>query len=86
MIKRRRFKQSISLADRLTENVDQMRRELDALPPGPERDNMLRRIRQNETASQIEKWLGSPGLQPPTELAGLGRPTLKAPGSRSPDR
>jgi hypothetical protein len=36
------------------------------LPPGPEKDALLKRIRQLETASHLNEWLTSPGLQPPT--------------------
>ena len=68
MIRRRRFKQTISLADRLMEKVEQLRQQLSELPPGPERDSVARRIRQCETAAHIEDWLRSPGLQPPTAL------------------
>ena len=35
------------------------------LKPGPQRDGLLRKIRQLETASRINEWLTSPGLQPP---------------------
>jgi hypothetical protein len=35
------------------------------LKPGPERDGLLKKIRQLETASHINEWLSSPGLQPP---------------------
>jgi hypothetical protein len=35
------------------------------LPPGPQRDGLLKKIRQLETASHISEWLNSPGLQPP---------------------
>jgi hypothetical protein len=34
-------------------------------PPGPERDRLLRRAREMETASHMQKWLTSPWLQPP---------------------
>jgi hypothetical protein len=36
------------------------------LPPGPQKDALLRKIRQLETASHMNEWLTSPGLQPPT--------------------
>jgi hypothetical protein len=36
------------------------------LPPGPQKDALLRKIRQLETASHTGEWLSSPGLQPPT--------------------
>jgi hypothetical protein len=34
------------------------------LPPGPERDTALRKIRQAETASRLNSWASSPGIQP----------------------
>jgi hypothetical protein len=36
------------------------------LPHGKLKDQLLQRARQLETASQINLWLSSPGLQPPT--------------------
>jgi hypothetical protein len=36
-----------------------------SLPPGPQKDRLLKKIRQLETASHIDEWLSSPGLQPP---------------------
>jgi hypothetical protein len=36
------------------------------LPYGKLKQQLLRRARQLETASQISRWLSSPGLQPPT--------------------
>ena len=35
------------------------------LPPSPQKDVLLRKIRQLETASHINEWLTSPGLRPP---------------------
>lgn len=35
------------------------------LKPGPQRDALLRKIRQLETGSHVSEWLSSPGLQPP---------------------
>jgi hypothetical protein len=32
---------------------------------GPKKDQLLKRIRQLETASHLKDWLLSPGLQPP---------------------
>ena len=37
----------------------------DALPPGPERDALLKKARQADTASYLSQRLTSPGLQPP---------------------
>ena len=35
------------------------------LKPGPQKDALLRKIRQLDTATHISEWLSSPGLQPP---------------------
>ena len=35
------------------------------LKPGPQRDGLLRKIRQLETALDMNEWLASPGLRPP---------------------
>ena len=35
-------------------------------PPGPFKDELLKKIRQLETANQVNEWLSSPRLQPPT--------------------
>jgi hypothetical protein len=32
---------------------------------GPQRDALVKKIRQLETASHMNEWLRSPGLQPP---------------------
>ena len=36
------------------------------LPPGQQKNGLLEKIRQLETASRLNEWLSSPGLQPPT--------------------
>lgn len=36
-----------------------------AMPPGPERDGLLKRARQMDVTSHLREWLSSPGLQPP---------------------
>jgi hypothetical protein len=38
------------------------------LKPGPRKDGLLRKIGQLDTASHINEWLTSPGLQPPKPL------------------
>jgi hypothetical protein len=65
MKKRRRFKQSISFHDRLASFAQDARDEAARLPPGNERDDMLRRARQADTAAHLDEWANSPGLQPP---------------------
>ena len=64
MQKRRRFKQTTSLEERLAEEAIRLRTKAKSLPPGPERESLLRKARQDETASHMSEWLNSPGLQP----------------------
>jgi hypothetical protein len=52
-------------SERLAEVAQQLEDQAEALPPGTERDTLLRKARQTRTASQIDGWLSSSGLQPP---------------------
>jgi hypothetical protein len=65
MEQRRRFKQTVSLKDRLSAFVRAMQERAEITPPGPERDEILKKVRQAETASHLDNWATSPGLQPP---------------------
>ena len=65
MSKRRRFKQTFSLEERLADEARRLRDEAELLPHGPVRDEALRKARQAETGSRMSEWLRSPGLQPP---------------------
>jgi hypothetical protein len=67
MQRRRRIKQTISLHDRLAAWAKAARELADALPAGPERDALLRKARRADTASHLQDWLDSAGLQPPTK-------------------
>ena len=64
-MQRRRFKQTQSLEERLSEEAKRLREEAKSLPPGAVREEMIRKARQAETASRMNEWLTSPGLQPP---------------------
>ncbi|RZN16384.1 hypothetical protein CWO90_39895 [Bradyrhizobium sp. Leo121] len=64
-MKRRRFKQVLSLRDRLVEHAKAARQQAKKLPPAKERENLLRRARQSETASRIDEWLSSPCARAP---------------------
>jgi hypothetical protein len=66
MQERRRFKQLDPLGSRLSEEAQRLRKEARGIPPGVERDGLVRRARQAETASRMSEWLSSKGLQPPT--------------------
>ena len=65
MQRRRRFKQTVSLEERLSQEAERLRKEAKSLPPGPQREDALRKARQAETGSHMSEWLRSPGLQPP---------------------
>ena len=58
--RRRRFKQSLSLEERLSEDSKVLRDQLDTSPPGATREELLRRIRQNDVAVRMSEWLRSP--------------------------
>ena len=64
-MQRRRFKQTLTFPDRLKNFADYLKAKAAELRPGPERDALLKRARQAETASHIDEWANSPGLQPP---------------------
>ena len=65
MQQRRRFKQLISLSMRLEEEAARLRSQAKILPQGWDRENLIRKARQVETAARIDEWLASPGLRPP---------------------
>ena len=52
------------------ENIAAEKAKLEAqiakLKPGAQMDALRKKIRQLETASHMNEWLSSPGLQPPT--------------------
>ena len=65
MQKRRRFKQTQSLEQRLADEAVRLREQAKLLPPGLVREQVLRRARQAETSSHVSEWLRSPGLRAP---------------------
>jgi hypothetical protein len=56
-----------SLEIRISQRVKELEDQAWRMPPGHERDMLLRRARQTETASRINEWLTSPGLRSPTK-------------------
>ena len=64
MSKHSRFKQSASLEARLSDEAQALRKQAESLPPGPDREAMLRKARQDETTAHLTAWLLSPGLRP----------------------
>jgi hypothetical protein len=65
MFRRRRFKQVKTLVERLADEAKRLREEAKSLPPGIERDRLVRKARQDEVALHVTEWLKSPGLRPP---------------------
>jgi hypothetical protein len=62
---RRRSKQLLTLQDRLSAWAISVRSQASKLPPGPERDALLKKASQADAASHLSDWVNSPGLQPP---------------------
>jgi len=56
---------SASFQERLSAFMEDERKKASLLPPGPEREIALRKIRQAETASHLHDWANSLALQPP---------------------
>jgi hypothetical protein len=61
----RRTKPTTAFEDRLVDQAQQDTQRAKTMPPGPERDILMRRARQSETAAHLSEWISSPGLQPP---------------------
>jgi hypothetical protein len=64
--RRRRFKQTVSLKDRLLAVSREALERAQALPPGKERDALLKLARRTKITAEFDDWLASPGLQPPS--------------------
>jgi hypothetical protein len=64
-MERRRIKHVASFEERLAELARRLREQAKTLPPGKERDGLMRRARQAEITSHLNEWLTSPGLASP---------------------
>jgi hypothetical protein len=60
-----RNKPSKAFEDRLAEQAQTDKQRARMMPPGPERDALMRKARQYVTAAHLNEWISSPGLQPP---------------------
>jgi hypothetical protein len=65
MERRFRFRLKQSLTERLLSEAARARQLASSLPPGKEREDLLRKARDADVAAHIDDWLRSPGLQPP---------------------
>jgi hypothetical protein len=65
-MRRRYFKNTLTFSERLAKVAKQFREEAETKPPGPERDELIKKAHQADTAAHIDQWVSSPGLRPPT--------------------
>jgi hypothetical protein len=71
MHRRRRFKQSLSLKDRLASFAKEASEKASKLPPGPDRDIFLKKARQADVACCVDEWASDCGRQTPPEISSL---------------
>jgi hypothetical protein len=60
-MERRRSKRFLTLKDRLALYANEVREGASLLPPGIERDILIKKARQADTASQLEDWAEAAG-------------------------
>jgi hypothetical protein len=65
LLNRRRFKQTQTLEQRLAVFAQDARLQADRLEPGPEKDALLQKAREADTASHLSDWVGPQELPPP---------------------
>jgi hypothetical protein len=56
----------VATEERWRQQAEAARQEAEDLPFGQRREALIREARRWRTASQIDQWLSSPELQPPT--------------------
>ena len=77
---RRRFKHASTLQDRIVEWAQALRTVAAEMEPGPDRDALLKKVRQAEVAMHLDDWANSHGLRPPVN----DRKSPAAPGNVDP--
>jgi hypothetical protein len=55
----------VPFEERLEREAGRLKQAGIALPPGRERDELIKKSRQIKIAAHLNDWLKSPGLQPP---------------------
>jgi hypothetical protein len=63
-MQRSQSKQTEPLQDRIASFIREIREKASRLPPGKEKDDLLRRVRLADAASHVSDWVNSPSLQP----------------------
>jgi hypothetical protein len=66
-MQRKRIKHAKTFEERLQNDAIRLREQARTMPPGKERELLLRKARQIDTAAHINEWLTSPGLRPPSQ-------------------
>ncbi len=59
------MRSTISIEQKWHQQSEAAKSAAEKLPQGKEREHLLRKASQLETASHINEWLSSPSLQPP---------------------
>ena len=65
IVRRKRTKHELSFEERLLGAAQDARTAARKLPPGKEREILLRSARESEAAVTINRWISSPGLRAP---------------------
>lgn len=65
IVRRNRWKQTVSFDDRLKTAANEARQEAQAMPQGTAREDLLQKAREAEAARRINGWLTSRSLRPP---------------------
>ena len=60
----RKFK-SLTFPDKIAREAKCFRQQAETKPHGTEREALLNKARQADTAAKIDKWISSPGLRSP---------------------
>ena len=64
-MERRRIKHKAPFQERLAQEAQRLEEQAKKLPPGDDRELILRRLSQVDIALNINGWLTSPGLRSP---------------------
>jgi len=86
MKKRRRFKQTHTLAERLAEHVGRLRERASSSPSGTEQARLWQKVHQAESALRIDAWLAAPGAAPRDATTPIDRNRRKRSVCRPTDR
>ena len=64
-MRRPRFEQDRTVGERLIKEARLARGKAGQLPPGEEREELLKKAREADVAAHVDERLNSPGLRPP---------------------